>query len=75
MIADHGQTHVKEIAKLQPRFAHEQATLVTSSNRAAAIYRLDDTAPSARALAERLDGEASVEVVAFAEDGASSRPA
>jgi hypothetical protein len=70
VIADHGQTHVKEIARLRPCFEHDPATLVTASNRAASIYRLDETAPSARQLAERLDGEASVEVVAFAEDGA-----
>ena len=70
VIADHGQTHVREVARLRPHFEHEPGTLVTSSNRAAAIYRLDETAPSPRRLAERLDGEASVEVVAFAEDGA-----
>ena len=70
VMADHGQTHVKEIARLRPRFAHVPGTLVTASNRAASVYRLDETAPSARRLAERLDGEASVEVVAFAEEGA-----
>ena len=54
--ADHGQTPVAEVERIVDVFAHSPATLVASSNRAAGIYRLDATAPSARQLAEQLDG-------------------
>ena len=55
--------------RLGDRLRHEPETLVTASNRAAHVYRLGDRAPSARALAERLDAEPSAEVVLFREDG------
>ncbi len=67
VMSDHGQTGVREIARLGDRFRHEPQTLVAASNRAAHLYRLGDDAPSARALAERLDDEPSVEVALFAE--------
>jgi Type I phosphodiesterase / nucleotide pyrophosphatase len=70
VLSDHGQTLVTEIARLGDRFRHQPETLVAASNRAAHIYRLGSSAPSARALAERLDGEPSAEVVLFREDGA-----
>lgn len=69
VVADHGQSRVKHVENLVTRFAHAPDTLVTASNRAAAIYRLDRGAPTARVLAERLDGVASVDVAAFREDG------
>ncbi len=69
VLSDHGQTGVREVVRLGDRFRHEPQTLVAASNRAAHLYRVGDDAPSARALAERLDGEPSVEVALFAEGG------
>jgi hypothetical protein len=69
VMSDHGQTPVREVAQLQHRFRHEPETLVAASNRAAHLYRLGDEAPAARSLAERLDGEPSVEVALWREDG------
>jgi hypothetical protein len=71
VMSDHGQTRVHEIARLGDRFRHEPDTLVAASNRAAHVYRLGPRAPSARSLAERLDGEPSAEVVLFREDGST----
>ena len=71
VLSDHGQTLVTEIARLGDRFRHEPETLVAASNRAAHVYRLGPSAPSARALAERLDGEPSAGVVLFREEGAT----
>jgi len=70
VMSDHGQTTVAEVARLGERFRNEQDTLVAASNRAAHVYRTGPRAPSARALAERLDGEPSAEVVLFGEDDA-----
>ena len=69
VMSDHGQTPVHEVAQLQHRFRHEPETLVTASNRAAHVYRLGGDAPTPRALAERLDGEPSVDVALWREDG------
>lgn len=68
LCADHGQTRVTEPARLQDSFGSIDGTLVTASNRAGMVYRLDDTAPTARELAERLDPEPAAETVLFAED-------
>jgi hypothetical protein len=70
VMSDHGQTAVRDVARLGDRFRHDPETLVAASNRAAHVYRLGARAPGARALAERLDGEPSVEVALFVEDGA-----
>ncbi|HEX3290570.1 MAG TPA: alkaline phosphatase family protein [Gaiella sp.] len=70
VMSDHGQTRVGEVTRLADRFRHEPDTLVAASNRAAHVYRLGARAPSARALAERLDGDPSVDVALFREDGA-----
>jgi Type I phosphodiesterase / nucleotide pyrophosphatase len=70
VMSDHGQTAVRDVARLGERFRHEPETLVAASNRAAHVYRLGAGAPTARSLAERLDGEPSAEVVLFAEDDA-----
>jgi len=70
ILSDHGQTAVGEVARLGDRFRLEPETLVAASNRAAHVYRLGPTAPGARELAERLDGEAAAGVVLFVEDGA-----
>jgi len=69
VMSDHGQTAVTDIARLGERFRNVPETLVAASNRAAHLYRLGPEAPSARALAERLDGEPSVDVALFAEEG------
>jgi hypothetical protein len=69
LCSDHGQTRVTEPARLQDSFGSISGTLVTASNRAGMVYRLDDTAPSARELAERLDGEPAAETVLFGEGG------
>jgi hypothetical protein len=69
VMSDHGQTRVRDIARLDDRYRHTSEALVAASNRAAHVYRLGPSAPSARALAETLDGEASAGVVLFAEDG------
>jgi hypothetical protein len=59
LCADHGQTAVERTASLQVPGA-----LVASSNRAAMLYGEDP-----RRLAEALDGEPSVDVAVFLEDG------
>jgi hypothetical protein len=69
VMSDHGQSAVAEVARLGERFRHEPETLVAASNRAAHVYRLGPRAPGARALAERLDDEASAGVVLFVEEG------
>ncbi len=68
VMSDHGQTAVADVARLGDRVRHEPQTLVAASNRAAHLYRTGPDAPAARSLAERLDGEPSVEVVLFRED-------
>jgi predicted AlkP superfamily pyrophosphatase or phosphodiesterase len=57
--SDHGQSHVEQHARLDV-----EGSLVTASNRAAMLYGADP-----RALAEALDGELSVGVALFLEDG------
>ena len=71
VMSDHGQTAVRHVARLGDRFRHAEQTLVAASNRAAHVYRLGPGAPEPRALAERLDGEPSVDVILFAENGAT----
>jgi hypothetical protein len=70
VMSDHGQTPVLDVTRLGDRFRHDPQTLVAASNRAAHVYRLGGDAPSARALAERLDGDPAVDVALFAEDDA-----
>ncbi len=69
LCSDHGQTGVDRHAYLNEPFADLRDVIVTASNRAGMIYRLSDSAPDARALAERLDGEPSVDVALFLEGG------
>ena len=81
VMSDHGQTPVRDVARLGDRFRHDADTLVAASNRAAHVYRLGPDAPGARALAERLDGDPAAEVVLLREgdavvarrDGAEAR--
>jgi hypothetical protein len=69
LCSDHGQTHVDRHQSLQAAFASVDDVVVTASNRAGMVYRLDDRALDPRALARRLDGDEGVEVVLFLEDG------
>jgi hypothetical protein len=70
-MSDHGQTSVRQVARVGERFRHEPETLVAASNRAAQVYRTGDRAPSPRRLAERFDGEPSAGVVLFGDEGAA----
>ncbi len=67
VVADHGQTAVHEVARLEDVFRHEDDVFVGASNRAAGIFRTGPLAPSARTLALRLDDDPSVDVVLFRE--------
>jgi hypothetical protein len=67
VLSDHGQTHVKELATMQERFADVPGALVAASNRAGMIYRLESCRLDPRQLAARLDGAPFVEVALFRE--------
>jgi hypothetical protein len=67
LLSDHGQTPVGEVARLTEPLADVDGVLVTASNRAAMVYRLDADAPAPRAIAERLDDVSAAEVVLFRE--------
>ena len=67
LCSDHGQTPVREVARLQDSFAGLRGVLVTASNRAGMVYRLDGCELSAPELAARLDGEPAVEVALYRE--------
>ncbi|MBA2475417.1 MAG: alkaline phosphatase family protein [Actinobacteria bacterium] len=79
LCSDHGQTAVREAASLEARFGdlplldegvpRRAEVVVTASNRAGMVYRLDGCREDVRALAERLDGEPAAEVVLFREEG------
>jgi predicted AlkP superfamily pyrophosphatase or phosphodiesterase len=60
LCSDHGQTPVREVARLQDAFPDE---LVTASNRAGMVYTHREPA----ALARRLDGNPAVDVVLWRE--------
>lgn len=60
LCSDHGQSRIERAARLQV-----DGALVTASNRAAMLYGNDP-----RALATALDGEPSVDVTVFLDDGA-----
>jgi len=66
--ADHGQTAVREVASLAERLAGADDVLVAASNRAGQLYALDGRRDPA-ALAALLDGEPSVGVALYREDG------
>ena len=76
LCSDHGQTPVREVARLQDVFPD---ALVTASNRAGMVYSGEDPA----ALARRLDGNPAVDVVLYRDgeaavarrDGADGDPA
>ena len=65
LCSDHGQTHVSRSATLQKRFRDVEGALVTASNRAGMVYRLDGCRLEVPELAAKLDREASVDLVAY----------
>jgi len=70
LVSDHGQTTVKQAARLEtPLALFEGEIVVTASNRAGQVYLLPGARATAAALAEHLDGEPSVEVTLRREDG------
>lgn len=81
LCSDHGQTHVDEVARLQDAYADLELlaprrgdpdaadVAVTASNRSGMVYRFARCPLDVRGLAERLDGFAAADVVAFLEDG------
>jgi len=67
VLSDHGQSQVERVATLSEPFASVEDAVVTASNRAGQIYRLDGCRLDPRQLAARLDADASVEVTLFRE--------
>jgi hypothetical protein len=66
--ADHGQTSVRQVARLQDPFARlGDQVLVTASNRAGMVYRNEHCLLETSSLARLLDSEPSVEVVLWRE--------
>ena len=63
--SDHGQTHVQRSARLQKRFRGVAGVVVTASNRAGMVYRLDGCRLDVPELATVLDDEPSVDLVAY----------
>jgi predicted AlkP superfamily pyrophosphatase or phosphodiesterase len=51
VLSDHGQTAVRDVARIGDAFGHEPDTLVAASNRAALVYRTASGAASPRRLA------------------------
>ncbi|MGL6278315.1 MAG: alkaline phosphatase family protein [Gaiella sp.] len=70
VIADHGQTHVREVATLGDAFRTVDDVFVGASNRAAGVYRLGTGAPPVEALARRLDSHAAVDLTIRRDQGA-----
>ena len=63
LLADHGQTQVRDIAQLEDELTHfADSVVVCASNRAAHVYLLPDARVDAAELARALDGVPSVEV-------------
>jgi len=63
LLADHGQTDVERVARLEPHYADLTGqVVVTASNRAGQVYLLPGATVDAAELARRLDGEPAVEV-------------
>ena len=71
LCADHGQMAVSEARRLQERYRGVAGVVVTASNRAGMVYRLDECRLDARELAARLDGDPAVEVALFRDGDAA----
>jgi len=67
VMADHGQTLVRHVTRLEDRFAGLDDVLVAASNRAGAVYLLPGCRRDAGALGRRLDGDAAIEVALWRE--------
>ncbi|HVS84054.1 MAG TPA: alkaline phosphatase family protein [Gaiellaceae bacterium] len=67
--SDHGQTEVREAARLEDSFAGLGEVVVAPSNRAGQVYLLPGARTDAAALARRLDRVAAVEVTLRLEEG------
>jgi hypothetical protein len=67
VMADHGQTLVRDVARFEDRFAGVDGLVVAASNRAGAVYLLPGCAHDAGDLAKRLDGDAAIEVALWLE--------
>jgi predicted AlkP superfamily pyrophosphatase or phosphodiesterase len=65
LCSDHGQTNVRHGATLQKRFRDVDGVVVTASNRAGMLYRLDGCPLDVPELATALDREPSVDLVAY----------
>jgi predicted AlkP superfamily pyrophosphatase or phosphodiesterase len=65
--SDHGQTRVERAVSLEASFRGVDDVLVTASNRAGMVYRLDGCREDAAELARRLDGSGAAEVVLYRE--------
>jgi predicted AlkP superfamily pyrophosphatase or phosphodiesterase len=68
LCSDHGQSAIAETTRLSRTFVGLDV-VVTASNRAGMVYRLERCRDDAEALARRLDGEPAIEVALFREDG------
>jgi hypothetical protein len=62
VLADHGQSRVRSVTRLEDRFAGLDGVRVTASNRAGQVYVLGAGAPGPAELAARLDGDADIDV-------------
>ncbi len=69
VLADHGQTNVERIARLEEPLAGVDGALVAASNRAGQVYLLDGCRLDAREIALRVDADPAVEVVLWREGG------
>jgi len=69
VLADHGQSRVRSVMRLEERFADIEGALVAASNRAGQVYRLDGCRLDAAELASRLDGDPAVDVSLHREGG------
>jgi hypothetical protein len=67
LCSDHGQTPVRVAARLQEAIAGVDGAVVTASNRAGMVYRLNRCRLDSAGIAERLDAEPAAEAVAFLE--------
>src|SRR5262249_20642347 len=56
VLADHGQSRVRSVTRLEDRFGGVEGTLVTASNRAGQVYRLPECRLATAELAQLLDG-------------------
>ena len=65
LCSDHGQTRVDRGARLQDSFRDVDGVVVTASNRAGMIYRLDGCALEVPELAERACSEPDVDLAAY----------